>query len=65
MAWVPHGDGFFVVAHADGNVYIYDKVIATKTSAFSFFASLFLELDISCPLPLGHALLFGFKCFAS
>ncbi|BFI24825.1 hypothetical protein MPTK2_1g15200 [Marchantia polymorpha subsp. ruderalis] len=25
VAWVPHGDGFFVVAHADGNVYIYDK----------------------------------------
>ena len=26
IAWVPQGDGLFVVAHADGNIYIYDKV---------------------------------------
>lgn len=26
IAWVPGGDGTFVVAHADGNLYIYDKV---------------------------------------
>ncbi|XP_026414802.1 probable catabolite repression protein creC [Papaver somniferum] len=25
IAWVPGGDGTFVVAHADGNLYIYDK----------------------------------------
>ena len=26
VAWVPQGDGLFVVAHADGNIYVYDKV---------------------------------------
>ncbi|XP_074275949.1 putative catabolite repression protein creC isoform X2 [Silene latifolia] len=25
VAWVPKGDGTFVVAHADGNVYVYEK----------------------------------------
>ncbi|KAJ9181594.1 hypothetical protein P3X46_009709 [Hevea brasiliensis] len=25
IAWVPGGDGAFVVAHADGNVYVYEK----------------------------------------
>ncbi|KAI3848050.1 hypothetical protein MKX03_026835 [Papaver bracteatum] len=25
MAWVPEGDGTFVVAHADGNLYVYEK----------------------------------------
>ncbi|KAI3986211.1 hypothetical protein MKX01_004355 [Papaver californicum] len=25
IAWVPGGDGTFVVAHADGNLYVYDK----------------------------------------
>eukprot|EP01018_Ginkgo_biloba_P011574 Gb_01349 [translate_table: standard] len=25
VAWVPEGDGIFVAAHADGNIYIYDK----------------------------------------
>ncbi|VFQ78935.1 unnamed protein product [Cuscuta campestris] len=25
IAWVPNGDGAFVVAHADGNFYVYDK----------------------------------------
>ncbi|KAL2652146.1 hypothetical protein R1flu_020274 [Riccia fluitans] len=25
VAWVPHSDGLFVVSHADGNLYIYDK----------------------------------------
>ncbi|CAK9157232.1 unnamed protein product [Ilex paraguariensis] len=25
IAWVPNGDGAFVVAHADGNLYIYEK----------------------------------------
>jgi len=26
VAWVPDEDGVFVAAHADGNLYIYDKV---------------------------------------
>lgn len=26
IAWMPGGDGNFVVAHADGNLYVYDKV---------------------------------------
>ncbi|CAO2824260.1 unnamed protein product [Amaranthus hypochondriacus] len=25
IAWVPKGDGVFVVAHADGNMYVYEK----------------------------------------
>ncbi|XWS66899.1 hypothetical protein CRYUN_Cryun05aG0240500 [Craigia yunnanensis] len=25
IAWIPGGDGAFVVAHADGNMYVYDK----------------------------------------
>ncbi|XP_071910520.1 uncharacterized protein [Coffea arabica] len=25
IAWVPNGDGTFVVAHADGNLYVYEK----------------------------------------
>jgi hypothetical protein len=25
IAWVPGGDGAFVVAHADGNLYVYEK----------------------------------------
>ncbi|KAI3706650.1 hypothetical protein L6452_24534 [Arctium lappa] len=25
IAWVPNGDGAFVVAHADGNMYVYEK----------------------------------------
>ncbi|KAL3536282.1 hypothetical protein ACH5RR_004743 [Cinchona calisaya] len=25
IAWVPYGDGTFVVAHADGNLYVYEK----------------------------------------
>ena len=26
IAWVPGSDGTFVVAHADGNLYVYEKV---------------------------------------
>ncbi|XAR69079.1 hypothetical protein NMG60_11000538 [Bertholletia excelsa] len=25
IAWVPNGDGTFIVAHADGNLYVYEK----------------------------------------
>ncbi|XP_051152431.1 uncharacterized protein LOC127266284 [Andrographis paniculata] len=25
IAWIPSGDGTFIVAHADGNMYVYDK----------------------------------------
>lgn len=25
ISWVPGGDGAFVVAHADGNLYVYEK----------------------------------------
>ncbi|XP_076916630.1 uncharacterized protein LOC143576425 [Bidens hawaiensis] len=25
IAWVPNGDGIFIVAHADGNMYVYEK----------------------------------------
>lgn len=25
VAWVPGGDGAFVVAHVDGNMYVYEK----------------------------------------
>lgn len=26
VAWVPEREGIFVVSHADGNLYVYDKV---------------------------------------
>lgn len=26
IAWVPGGDGSFVVSHVDGNLYVYEKV---------------------------------------
>lgn len=26
IAWVPNGDGTFIVGHADGNMYAYEKV---------------------------------------
>lgn len=26
VSWVPEGDGTFVVGHADGNLYVYEKV---------------------------------------
>ena len=25
IAWIPKSDGAFVVAHADGNLYVYEK----------------------------------------
>lgn len=25
IAWIPQGDGAFVVGHADGNLYVYEK----------------------------------------
>lgn len=25
IAWIPNGDGSFVVSHADGNMYVYEK----------------------------------------
>ena len=25
IAWVPNGDGAFIVAHSDGNFYVYEK----------------------------------------
>ncbi|CAI5514411.1 unnamed protein product [Closterium sp. Naga37s-1] len=31
VAWVPGGDGLFVTAHADGNVYVFDKVGRTSS----------------------------------
>ncbi|CAN8284939.1 unnamed protein product [Cochlearia groenlandica] len=36
IAWVPKGDGSFVVAHADGNLYVYEKNKESATeSSFS------------------------------
>lgn len=34
IAWVPGGDGAFVVAHADGNLYVYEKA---SLNGFFFF----------------------------
>lgn len=25
ITWVPNGDGTFIVGHADGNMYVYEK----------------------------------------
>lgn len=47
IAWVPNSDGTFVVAHADGNFYVYDKVnIESKQCVANFECSYFqLQLD--------------------
>jgi hypothetical protein len=40
VAWDPQGDGLFVVAHADGNIYVYDKVnypLAIMWNVFIYF----------------------------
>jgi WD40 repeat protein len=49
VAWVPNAEGLFVAGHADGNVYVYDKVSGMKISMLSgesfvcpWFAFLFL-----------------------
>ncbi|CAN6977369.1 unnamed protein product [Brassica rapa subsp. trilocularis] len=42
IAWVPGGDGAFVVAHADGNLYVYEK-------ASSDFRKLFLTFCFNLP----------------
>ncbi|MBA0651040.1 hypothetical protein Goklo_018410 [Gossypium klotzschianum] len=34
IAWVPGGDGTFVVAHADGNMYVYEKASSNNFKAF-------------------------------
>ena len=36
VAWVPEGDGSFVVAHADGNIYVYEKVGLGGASTFYY-----------------------------
>ncbi|KAL1153450.1 hypothetical protein V6Z11_A09G177000 [Gossypium hirsutum] len=33
IAWVPGGDGTFVVAHADGNMYVYEKASSNNFKA--------------------------------
>lgn len=42
IAWVPGGDGSFVVAHADGNLYVYEKASAD-------FRKKFLHLNFYLP----------------
>ncbi|KAD5803140.1 hypothetical protein E3N88_14500 [Mikania micrantha] len=34
IAWVPNGDGIFVVAHADGNMYVYEKAKGSGDPSF-------------------------------
>nr|KJB36617.1 hypothetical protein B456_006G167400 [Gossypium raimondii] len=34
IAWVPGADGTFVVAHADGNMYVYEKASSNNFKAF-------------------------------
>ncbi|CAN7135508.1 unnamed protein product [Brassica rapa subsp. narinosa] len=36
IAWVPGGDGSFVVAHADGNLYVYEKASSYTRILFFF-----------------------------
>ncbi|CAA0830468.1 Transducin/WD40 repeat-like superfamily protein [Striga hermonthica] len=34
VAWIPNGDGSFVVAHADGNMYVYEKANGSGDPSF-------------------------------
>jgi hypothetical protein len=36
IAWVPGGDGSFVAAHADGNLYVYEKASADIEKEIDF-----------------------------
>jgi hypothetical protein len=47
VAWVPNAEGLFVAGHADGNVYVYDKVSGMRISVLlccPWFAFLFLDV---------------------
>ncbi|CAF2111493.1 unnamed protein product [Brassica oleracea] len=37
IAWVPGGDGAFVVAHADGNLYVYEKASSDSRILFLMY----------------------------
>nr|KJB36616.1 hypothetical protein B456_006G167400 [Gossypium raimondii] len=39
IAWVPGADGTFVVAHADGNMYVYEKASSNNFKAFFHLGS--------------------------
>jgi len=48
IAWVPGGDGAFVVAHADGNLYVYEKVSLQHEKDYIVLSSQnFLVQDVS------------------
>jgi len=40
IAWVPGGDGAFVVSHSDGNLYVYEKVSIDYQWRILFYGSL-------------------------
>ncbi|CAN7094876.1 unnamed protein product [Brassica rapa subsp. narinosa] len=39
IAWVPGGDGAFVVAHADGNLYVYEKASSDSRILFLMYGA--------------------------
>jgi WD40 repeat protein len=58
VAWVPNAEGLFVAGHADGNVYVYDKVSGMKISVLSGESFVVhglhsLFLDVHCIILLG------------
>lgn len=42
IAWVPGGDGAFVVSHADGNLYVYEKASPNHQQRILFYSSLMM-----------------------
>jgi len=44
ISWVPGGDGAFVVAHADGNLYVYEKA-RLKLALWTYFDLFYGEVS--------------------
>ncbi len=63
VVWVPNAEGLFVAGHADGNVYVYDKVSSMKISVL-FLANLDCTcLKCSLFLDIQVIVLFGFLSY--
>ncbi|CAL8999495.1 unnamed protein product, partial [Prunus brigantina] len=47
IAWVPKGNGVFVAAHADGNLYVYEKASLNLPLFFSkcYFLLVWLRIN--------------------
>ena len=48
IAWVPGGDGSFVVSHTDGNLYVYEKASLNhqkRNLLYGSFMNIFLMMS--------------------